>query len=122
MHTLSLFPRLLDYGQVAPFIIRITLAAVLLHWSYRALKNAPASAGSKSAGLLEAAVGILLLIGLWTQAAALIAGVDLVIRLIGRVSNRAFLTDGVNYYLILLVLALSLIVTGAGWLAFDLHL
>ena len=73
-------------------------------------------------GIIEGVAGILLVIGLWTQVAALVVFVDLVIRLVERIMKKAFLTDGVNYYLVLLVMAISLMVTGAGWIAFDLPL
>jgi uncharacterized membrane protein YphA (DoxX/SURF4 family) len=76
----------------------------------------------KAIGIIEGVAGILLVIGLWTQVAALVVFVDLVIRLVERIMKKAFLTDGVNYYLVLLVMAISLMVTGAGWIAFDLPL
>jgi len=74
----------------------------------------------KLVGLVEAIAGVLMVIGLWTQLAALVAGIDLVVRIGGRIKARAFLTDGVNYYVVLLVLAISLMVLGAGKMAFDL--
>ena len=77
---------------------------------------------NKIVAIIEAVVGILLLIGLWTQLAALVVILDLIIRLIRKIKNRSFLSNGVNYYLILLVMAISLLVTGAGFLAFDLPL
>lgn len=122
MNTLSLFPSLLSWSELSPLLIRLVLAAVFIHWSYRGLKNPSATAKTKGIALIEGIAGILLVIGLWTQAAALVAIVDLVIRLVERIQKKAFLTDGVNYYLILLVLALSLLVTGAGWYGFDLRL
>lgn len=122
MHPLSLFPSLLTYQQAAPLIIRIILAAVLIHWAYRELKNPVATIHAKGLCLIEGVVGILLFIGLYTQGAALVAAIDLLVRLINRITKKAFLTDGVNYYLILLVLAVSLMLTGAGFYAFDLPL
>lgn len=130
---LSLFPSLLSYQQLSPFIVRVTLGAVFVFWAYRTFRNKNGNLFAASAltsspvnmkiiAIVEAAAGILLVVGLWTQVAALVAAIDLLIRLIERVKNRAFLTDGVNYYLILLVMALSLLVTGAGRLAFDLPL
>ena len=78
--------------------------------------------GKLSIGFIEGVSGILLMIGLWTQIAALIIFTDLIIRTINKIIKKAFLTDGVNYYFILLVMAASLVFMSAGLLAFDLPL
>ncbi|MDE2038348.1 MAG: hypothetical protein KGI69_03990 [Patescibacteria group bacterium] len=122
MHPLSLFPSLLTWQLAAPLMIRIVLGAVFIHWAYKELRNPVATIHAKGLCVIEGLAGILIFIGLYTQGAALVAAIDLVIRLIGRISKKAFLTDGVNYYLLLLVLAASLMVTGPGFLAFDLPL
>lgn len=119
---LSLFPSLLSWSQLSPTLIRIVLGAVLLYQSYHELRSGKVSTTTKAVGVIEALSGILLFIGLWTQLAALVIVVDLIIRLILKAKSRAFLTDGVNYYLLLLVLAVSLIFTGAGLWGFDLPL
>ncbi|MEI6396578.1 MAG: hypothetical protein WCO48_00675 [Candidatus Taylorbacteria bacterium] len=117
---LSLFPTLLSWSQVSPLILRIILGAVFLHWAYKALKHRPISNNKKIVALIEFLTGALLILGLWTQAAAIAAGINLIIRLAERMQKKAFLTDGVNYYLILLVLALSLLITGPGIWAKDI--
>lgn len=122
MHPLSLFPSLFAYQQAAPLLVRLVLGAVFIHWAYKEFRNPAATIHAKGLCVIEGVVGILIFIGLYTQGAALIAAIDLLIRLIGRVANKAFLTDGVNYYLILLILAASLLVLGPGFLAFDLPL
>ncbi|MDE1975494.1 MAG: hypothetical protein KGI49_03235 [Patescibacteria group bacterium] len=122
MHPLSLFPSLFTWELASPFLIRLVLAAVLLHWAYRELRNPVATIHAKGLCIIEGIAGILLLIGLYAQGAALVAAIDLLVRLMGRVAKKSFLTDGVNYYLILLILAVSLMLTGPGFLAFDLPL
>jgi uncharacterized membrane protein YphA (DoxX/SURF4 family) len=119
---LSAFPYLLSWGELAPLIIRATLGSIFIYWAYRAFRKGPATLQTKIVAVAECIAGILLVIGLWTQVAALFAAIDLVMRLVERIRSKAFLTDGVNYYLVLLVLALSLLVTGAGFMAFDLPL
>jgi uncharacterized membrane protein YphA (DoxX/SURF4 family) len=119
---LSLFPSLLSWGQLSPFFIRLTLGAVLLYWAYASFKTKNISTWEKVFGYLEGIAGILLVIGLWTQAAALFAGIKLVVCLVGKIRRKQFLTDGVNYYLVLLILAISLLFTGAGFFAFDVPL
>lgn len=118
----SIFWPLLTWQLAAPLLIRVTLGAVLIHWAYREFKSGRSSAKIRIVSGLEGVVGILLVIGLWTQGAALVAAIVLATKLGGRIRSKAFLTDGVNYYLILLVLALSLLVTGAGFWAFDIQL
>jgi uncharacterized membrane protein YphA (DoxX/SURF4 family) len=119
---LSLFPSLLSWSQVAPLLDRLCLGAVLLWWAYRLYHNGSAPTGMKLVGLIEVVIAIFLVIGLWTQAAVLAAVIDLLIRIGGRIRNKSFLTNGINYYLVLLVLAVSLMLSGAGFLAFDLPL
>ncbi len=118
---LSLFPALLSYQQLSPFLLRIILGAIFLFAAYRSLRGG-SSNDKKVVAAIEALAALLLVIGLWTQAAAAIITIDLVARLIGRIREKAFLTDGVNYYLILLAIAISLLLTGPGWWAFDLPL
>lgn len=119
---LSIFPGLLTYQMLAPFIIRILLSAIFIHFAFRELNRGSRDPKFKAPFILEGICGLLLLIGLFTQIAALILAIDLLVRLIKKIQSRSFLSDGVNYYLILFVLALSLLFTGAGFLAFDLPL
>jgi len=116
---LSLFPSLFTWSFISPTLIRLTLAAVLITWTYSSLRKVAATPQDKIIGIVEGVAGLLLIIGLWTQAAALFVAVDLIVRIGGKIRAGKFLTQGVNYYLILLVLALSLLVTGAGFFAID---
>lgn len=122
MHPLSLFPSLLTWQMVSPLLIRLVLGAVFVYRAYRSLARGSATVQGKILAIAEAIAGVLLVVGLWTQAAALFAAIDLIWQLVGRIMKKAFLTDGINYYLILLVMALSLLFTGPGFLAFDLPL
>lgn len=116
----SLFPSLLTWSELSPFLIRLTLGAILAYWSYKHLKSSVTQ--TRSIAVVEGITGILLIIGLWVQLASLVAIIDLVIRLIGKIRSKAFLSDGINYYLILLVLAISLLITGPGFFSIDLPL
>lgn len=117
---LSAFPYLLSWNQASPFILRLVLAGVLIYWCASRLYKQPKTAKDWIYISGDAILGILILIGLWTQVAVAVLGLDLIWRIIEKVRGRAFLTAGVNYYLILLAICLSLLVTGAGMLAFDL--
>ena len=121
MHTLSLFPYLLSYQQLAPFIIRIVLGITLAYFGYNKILGKGQSSGSNSKiyGYVEVIIAIFLIIGLWTQLAAMLNALILVIKLGFKIKEKKFLTDGVNYYILLLTMCISLIFTGAGFLAID---
>jgi len=116
---LSVFPHLLVYSFVTPFLIRLTLAAVFLHSSS---KNLKAQGYRKALGIVELIGSLLLIIGLFTQVVALVFGLILLFLIAKNIKHKAFLTDGVNYYLILFILCLTLLFTGAGYYAIDLPL
>jgi uncharacterized membrane protein YphA (DoxX/SURF4 family) len=116
---LSVFPYLLSYQQLSPVLIRLALGAVFVFWAYQGLRKSGSSNAFKTMSVVEGIIGILLVIGLWTQVATLIAAIGLAVSLIQKIRTKSFLTGGVNYTLILLVLAISLLVTGPGWWAFD---
>ncbi len=118
---LSLFPSLLTYEQVAPFLLRLTLGAVFIYWSYKHLK-VRTNSKKMTLGILDGIAGILLVIGLYTQLVALVTAVMLLFGLFGKVQGKSLFTDGVNYYVILLVISLSLLLMGAGVFSFDLPL
>ena len=112
----SIFPPLLTYSGLAPLLLRLTLGAVLALWAYGKYKTDKKVAG------LEAVLAIALIVGIFTQLAALFTAILLGTRLYSKIKAKAFLTDGVNYFLILFIISICLIVTGAGYLAFDLPL
>lgn len=119
---LSLFPSLLTYQMLSPLLVRLVLGAVIIHLAYKGLRHAHLDSKNKILAYFEVLLGILLVIGLFVQGVALIVALILLIRIIGKIQKKAFLSDGINYYLILFVLALTLLVSGAGFLAFDLPL
>lgn len=120
----SLFPYFLTYEQIAPLIIRIVLGITLAYFGYEKIKGRGKSSGSNSViyGAAEVIIALFLIIGLFTQLSALLNSVILIIKIGYKIRNKAFLTNGVNYYLLLLTMAISLIFSGAGFLAFDLPL
>lgn len=120
----SLFPYLLTYEQLAPFVIRIVLGITLAYFGYQKIKGRGKSSGSNSIvyGASEIIVAVFLVIGLFTQLAALINAIILVIKIGYKIRDKAFLTDGINYYVLLLAMAIAVIFSGAGFLAFDLPL
>jgi uncharacterized membrane protein YphA (DoxX/SURF4 family) len=121
---LSLFPSLLTYSMIGPFLIRLVVGGTLAFFGYKKVVKKGQSTGSNSTtyGALEIFIALFIIVGLYTQLAALLNVVILVIKLGYKVKDGKFLSDGVNYYLLLLVMALSLVFTGPGFFAFDLPL
>ena len=121
---LSLFPYLLTYEQIGPLILRLVLGVTLVWFGYRKIRGRGTSSGSNSFvyGAIEIIVALFLIIGLFTQLAAIINAVILIIKITYKIRDKKFMTDGVNYYILLLAMTITLIFGGAGFLAFDLPL
>lgn len=113
---LSLFPELLFLSSFAATLIRIALAVFLAYeaWNGMAHASVPARAFAAAKILIAAA----LFVGAWTQLAAL--GATIIFTLSLFVPRMR--TSPLSATLLALAMALSLIVTGAGAVAFDLPL
>jgi len=120
---LSLFPSLLTYDQAGPLIIRLALGITLAYFGYEKLIKKGTSSGSnaKSYGAVEIIIAIFLVIGLFTQLAALLNAIILVIKLGFKARDGKLFSDGINYYVLLLAMAIALIFMGPGFFAYDLH-
>lgn len=133
---LNPFPELLMYSSVGPLILRVLLGLIFIDLGFlkfRSEKEAwlasletlglrPADLFLPIYALLQIAGGVLLLIGLWTQIAALVfvlsSGVELYIEW----RAREILKRDVVFYLLVFVTSLSLLLTGAGAYAIDIPL
>ncbi len=113
---LSVFPELLFLAPFSVFIIRIALGSVFIYATLQHIGN-PANI-IRLLGVVEGIIAAFVIAGAWTQAAALIA--------IGLISiwlfAPRFRTVALGTILLSLVLALTLVLSGAGPLAFDLPL
>lgn len=119
---LSLFPSLLSFQQLSPFLIRITLAAVLIYWAYKGMTDPTHSTKTKILDFIQGILGLMIFFGVWTQAAAGLVALGQLYCIVQKIRTRAFLSAGVNYVLILFVMAVSLLFSGPGWFSFDLPL
>ena len=129
------FPDLLTYALLAPLILRVTAAAFFAYLATHHFRNKKTAAPELSIlnqhtavfalgvyALIEALVAIGLFLGFYTQIAAL---VGLVVCL-----KVLFLRRGLHHlapltrstYILLGIICLSLLFTGAGAFAFDLPL
>ncbi len=113
---LSLFPEILFLAPFAALILRVALALLLAltAWAHVSRPETLARAWA----LIEMAAAVALLLGAWTQAAALAAAVWLFASLFVR-EMRIFPKSTV---ILALIIALSLVLTGPGPFSFDLPL
>ena len=117
------FPTLLDFSFFAPLILRLALGMFMLNIS-REKTTEPQPALTPIEIIYRAffiVAGISLIIGLYTQVAALIV---IALMLISLFDIRARLIQNLKYreLILIIVIAFSLLFTGAGPLAFDLPL
>jgi len=68
-------------------------------------KGDSSGSNAKVYGAVEIIIALFLIIGLFTQLAALLNAVILVIKLAFKARNKALFTDGINYYVLLLTMA-----------------
>lgn len=132
---LNPFPELL-IPQLGPLILRILLALVLINlgylkfrgeksrWnsSFETLGLNPASFFVPLYAILQIIGGVLLLIGLWTQIAALAFVVFIGIELYVEWQARKILKRDIVFYFLIFAISLSLLFTGAGRYAIDIPL
>lgn len=137
MHTLSLFPTLLDYRVLGIFMIRVTLGFTFLRMCYVGIKYNKAEQieslnklglrpGSLFAGLVSLIKGVggtLLVVGLWTQGAAIATGsLMLIASAIKLYKPDALPKHKLVFCLLLAIISFALLFLGAGSFAFDLPL
>ena len=113
---LSLFPQLFFLAPFSASLIRLAVAAVFMytawvHWNRQDLRLA------RGKSIVEGLCAIALVLGYYVQAAAI---VSLVISIMWAASPARPIP--LSTTLLTIVMCLSLLVTGAGLLAFDLPL
>ncbi len=135
--TVSLFPQLFNYGFLATAILRATLGLIFIWLAYakffperQAHIKFFEGFGLKPAVLFFAITnslvliaGILLMIGLFTQAAALATGVLMTITTLIKWRNPNSLPKNtIDFYILLAIVSFSLMFIGPGTLALDFPL
>lgn len=133
---LNTFPSLLTYSWYAPLILRVVLGLIVLDlgvlkfrgeradWitTFAAYRIKPAHFWVSIYGLLEVVAGIFLIFGFLTQISALAVVLLSAIELYTEYTEGAVLKRDIVFYLLILAIALSLLLTGAGAFARDLPL
>lgn len=123
---LSLLPQLLNFSFTGIAILRLGLAIVIGAQAIYFLKRNRSARSFRVwlLGLIELVIAFLLLVGLWTQAAALLVALIALGSLVLNYHHRANEADGdtfhfVAFYLLLLVSSIALATLGAGKWAID---
>lgn len=127
----SLFPQLFTYEFFAPTILRIFLGGFFILFCYLKFKDIPGktelffSLGIKPArfwvlfiAILEFISGIFLLFGFLTQLVVIISALLMLIAIftVGKITKRY------DFYIILLIISISLLLSGPGAFSIDLPL
>jgi putative oxidoreductase len=133
---LNPFPDLLNYALLAPFILRAVVGLIFLdlgflkfkaekqRWlaSFETLGLRPADFFVPLYGALQIVGGLLLILGLYTQVAALFFVLSTGAELFVETRAQSVLKRDYTFYLLLFVISISLLLTGAGAFAFDIPL
>lgn len=114
---LSIFPELYNYSAVAPFILRVALGLMLV-------KNGTGKERTSGSilNLISSATGIFLIIGFYTQLAAVVALILSLIKIFSTFGNNDKPNQNFGYYFLSLVIAVALTLLGPGIFALDLPL
>ena len=140
---LTIFPALLSYGFgsyfLVPFLLRVTVAAFfayqvighfthkkavadVLHNKFKWVSHEMAVWGVGVLILAELALGLFLFVGAFTQIAAILAALAFVKMAFFHKSMPAYAPLSRATYILLIIICVSLLFTGAGAFAFDLPL
>lgn len=132
---LSLFPQILFLGPAGTTLLRVSAGLVYIYWAHVYWTRNKEIAAEKFpvigpiapwlvivGAIASAIVGVCLVLGMYTQLAAIFGALGAIKALIiGKNHPRVF-PMGPSANTLLLVICLSLIVSGAGAFAFDLPL
>lgn len=133
---LNPFPELLTYSLMGPFILRVVLGLIFLdlgllkfrsekqRWiaSFQAMHLGPADILVSIYATLEVVGALMLGFGLYTQIAALAFIIFTALEFYIEYKDAYILKRNIVFYLLVLAISASLLLTGAGTFAFDIPL
>ena len=135
IYMLNPFPSLFDFSLFAPLLLRIVAGCIMIgfgktHLRYESSWKSffemiglrPAKFFVVLLGALEVIAGVMLVAGGGVQIAAIFAAVVTAAAIAIEYQNESLLRRDLVFYILLLSVFLSLIVTGAGLYALDLPL
>ncbi len=133
---LNIFPELLAYGLLATFILRITIGYIFIAFGYRKIISErkegalffeklgfkPGIAWVWLIGLIELLGGIAIFVGVYTQIVAMVLALIMLIAVFLKIKNKDAFPNALAFYVLIFIVTLSLLFTGAGLFAIDLPL
>ena len=133
---LSPFPELFAFGWFAPTIIRLVLGIFFVRFGISKLRSEKSEkltffelAGFPRANIflllsawIEIVGGILLIVGFYTQVTAIILALFMAGAVFIKWRKPELLKNDMEFYILLLAATATLIISGAGALAFDIPL
>lgn len=133
---LNPFPDLLTYSLLAPFILRVIAGLIFVNlgvllfkgekerWltSLSVLRIPNPKIAIKILGIIEVAGGVMLILGLYTQVASFILALLIFCEAYVEYKDPLILKRNFVFYIMLLAIVLSLLLSGAGAFAIDLPL
>ena len=117
MHTLTIFPRLLDYVLLAPLLLRLSVGILRLFAGLERYKNK-----YKWLSVLYVASSVFLIIGLYTQISALVAIALIKFDFYLEKKDGHLSREKTALTILMSIILISLLFTGPGAFAFDLPL
>ncbi len=118
----SIFPELYNFREFSPFILRITVAVIFMNMGWRDItKKTGWKIINFILGITKIATGIFLLVALYTQVAALFAIVLSLFKILSDLKSGEYKYN-LGYHTLILVVSLSLLLTGPGTFSIDLPL
>ena len=130
---LNTFPELLSYSLLSPFILRVVLGFVFLKFGLHVLsKKEPVVCKSllgnyhndslnKLLGIVHTLAGLLLVVGLYTQIVSIFVFLSSLIFFVNTKSSKLSHQKPV-FYVLLMVISISLLFSGAGAFGLDMPL
>jgi uncharacterized membrane protein YphA (DoxX/SURF4 family) len=133
---LNPFPELLDFGILAPTLIRVAVAVFFINFGWNKLTKErehkatffesiglrPAGVYVTLLGIFEIVAGVCLILGVFTQVIAIICATIALVSYIIKKRHPEMLFTPSSVYALLFIMSLSLMFTGAGLPAIDLPL
>lgn len=121
---LSLWPDLFNFAPIAPVILRVALGGTFLFYGLREIIRPRYLRGviARVVGLWDTAIGLLLAVGFFTQGIAVLALLELLGYLIIRLADKKKLPIPIDYIIVMMAVAISLLFLGPGLWALDLPL
>lgn len=114
MHTLVVFPQILFLGLLAPFLLRITVGLFLIYLGKNRYKKT-----YNWSSIFYIISGVLLFVGIYTQFVAIVGMLILIFDFYLESDGKNTTPEKKILYVMSGIILLSLLFTGAGFLAFD---